>query len=62
MGWRVGFLSGWVPLLSDDMQLAESLTHEATTVEEMAHIWSLREGYDKWKLRRILRIGYLALP
>jgi hypothetical protein len=38
MGWRVAFLSGWVPLLSDDMQLAESLTHEATIVEEMAHI------------------------
>jgi hypothetical protein len=49
-------------LLSDDMQLAESLMHETTTVEEMAHIWSLREGYDKWKLRRILRIGHLALP
>jgi hypothetical protein len=49
-------------VLSDDMQIAESLAHEANSPEGKAQIQTLREGYDKWKLRRILRIGHLALP
>jgi hypothetical protein len=60
--WDFDQLLKALALLSDDMQLAESLKHEAVTDEAKANIRSSRENYDKWKLRRILRIGHLALP
>lgn len=52
-------LSTSLALLSDDLQLAESLRHIA---DEKQTIHKLREGYDKWRLRVILRLGLLALP
>jgi hypothetical protein len=60
--WDFDQLLEALALFSDDMQVAESVAHEATTDEEKANIRSLRGNYDKWKLRRILRIGHLALP
>ncbi|KAF2675663.1 hypothetical protein K458DRAFT_411072 [Lentithecium fluviatile CBS 122367] len=55
-------LSGALTVLSDDMQLAEALRHEETSEEEMENMRSLREGYDRWHLRTVLRLGFLALP
>jgi len=60
--WDFNQLLKALALLSDDMQLAESVAHEVVTDEEKASIRFLRGNYDKWKLRRILRIGHLALP
>lgn len=60
--WDFEQLLKALALFSDDMQIAESVAHEATTEGAKAIIRSLRGNYDKWKLRRILRIGHLALP
>jgi hypothetical protein len=48
-------------LLSDDLHLAESLRH-VTSEADQHKIRSLRQACDKDRLRRILRLGLLAMP
>ncbi|KAH8807569.1 hypothetical protein F5884DRAFT_343502 [Xylogone sp. PMI_703] len=55
-------LSLSLALLSDDMQLAESMRHDQLRPNSEQEFSKLREGYDKWQLRKILRLGLLALP